>query len=684
MRVRRIVVSLVAVSAVLAVVAPVASAREGSRLRPLDVGRTGIVATEAPIAADVGRSVLDRGGNAIDALVATVYAIGVVRPQSCGIGGGGFLVYRAADGTTATIDFRETAPAAFTPDVFAGPGLHTTFTGHLTVGVPGVVAGMSTALRRFGTLGLAQLVAPAERLARVGFPVPESLSKSMATNASRLKLFPASAAQFLMDGDRPYQPGETLRQPDLATTLRLIRQQGPKAFYRGFVARRIVRDMQRPPISGERSVMTAEDIAAYRAVVRPALQGTYRGHEIITMGPPTSGGIAILEMLNLLEGYDLPAMGQSSADHLHLLAETQKLAFADRGQYVADPDKVVVPTAVLTSKEYAARRRGEISLAQARTYKPGDVGTGRRLTGREGNPLGSTTHVDVIDADGNAASMTCTVESEFGSAVVAPGTGVLLNNQMTDFSAAGTANEPAPGKRPRSSMSPTIVVRDGRPVLAVGGAGGARIIEGVMQAIVNTIDFGLEPNRAIDAERIDTRTGQPEIEEARLAPGVLDDLIARGHKVTRLGEYGATPRVQGAGVAADGSRIGASDSRSDDGTVGSDYEGGVREQDRTGPTLDVDSTPLDLPTGIGLRLRFRASDRGRGGTLVDHFDVSIRRNRGRIQRFTTALRQLTLRLRVGTLTDYVVSVRAVDGRGNRSKAVVVHESFAEAEPQAAR
>jgi gamma-glutamyltranspeptidase/glutathione hydrolase len=268
-------------------------------------------------------------------------------------------------------------------------------------------------------------------------------------------------------------------------------------------------------------------------------------------------------MLNLLEGYDLARMGQSSADALHVLAESQKIAFADRGAYVADPDFVDVPTQVLTSKDYADERRGEIDMKEAKTYEPGDVGgTGGEGAGGD-NPEGSTTHVSVIDAEGNAVALTCTIEQSFGSAVVAPGTGFLLNNELTDFSEPGAANEPEPGKRPRSSISPTIVVEDGEPLLVTGAAGGSTIIEGTLLSVVNTVDFGLDPARAVDAERLDASSPDTlTIEDGRVSPVVRDELSSRGHALDGQGEYADLPRVQAAGTDPEtGERLAATDPR---------------------------------------------------------------------------------------------------------------------------
>jgi gamma-glutamyltranspeptidase / glutathione hydrolase len=551
---------------------PTAHAREGSRFHAGVTTRLGVVATESPAAARIGRGVLEAGGNAVDAAVATVFALNVARPQSCGIGGGGFMVYRSATGRTDTLDFRETAGAAATPTMFAGPGLHRTFTGHLTVGVPGVVAGMAAALDRYGTRTLAGSIAPAERLARQGFRVPLSLQGAAEDNARRLATFPNSAAIWL-PGGQPIRRGTLLRQPELAATFRRMIRGGADAFYRGTIARQIVRDMRTPrPQTQDAGLLTLADFAAYRAVWRRPIQGTYRGRTVLGMPPPTSGGVAIQEMLNVLEGFDLRAAGQSSALADHLVAEAQKIAFADRGAYLADPDFVRQPVAALVSKEYAALRRAEIDPSRAKTFRAGtfDLSAAGRAAGAvETNPNGSTTHVSVIDRRGNAVALTCTIEQEFGSTVMAPGTGFILNNELTDFGDPGTANAPAPRKRPRSSMSPEIVVQNGRPALVTGGAGGARIIMGVLFQILGTVDFGLSLPQAIDAERIDNQGGATiNIEETRVDPAQLAALVARGHRIAREGEYGPRPRVQSAGVdPRTGVKTAVSDSRSDRGAL---------------------------------------------------------------------------------------------------------------------
>jgi len=442
------------------------------------------------------------------------------------------------------------------------------------VGVPGTLAGMQSALRRYGTRSLAETIRPAERLAQRGFEVPQSLSEAMAANAERLKLFPAAARQFLRGG-QPYPAGATLRQPDLADTLRTIRKHGPRAFYEGSIARKVDAEMDRTrakPIPGDSALLTAADLRRYEAKWREPLVGTFRGRRLVAMPPPTSGGIAVLEMLNILETFDNKASGQSSADTLHRIIEAQKLAFADRGEYVADPDFVRQPTRTLTSKQYAARRAAQIDPARANPEP--EPGLGPRATVANGpeNPAGTTTHLSVIDAWGNSVALTCTIEQEFGSAVVAPGTGFLLNNEMTDFGAPGSANEPRAFKRPRSSMAPIIASEAGRPIAATGAAGGSRIIMGSLFTVFNRIEYGLPLNEAVDAERVDANEFPAKgikVEDTRLAPGVLDSLRARGHTLDLLGEYDTRPRVQAAGYRGDSGRAkdAVSDSRTDDGSL---------------------------------------------------------------------------------------------------------------------
>jgi gamma-glutamyltranspeptidase/glutathione hydrolase len=580
MRLRLITLAALTLMAACVAAASPAGAAQGSKFRKPVLGKLGVVATESPAAATVGRRVLERGGNAVDAAVATVFALNVARPQSCGIGGGGFMVYRSAKGRSAALDFRETAPAAFTPTTLQPPGLHSDnpgdrndFTGHLTVGVPGTVAGMRAALRRYGSISLAGAIAPAERLAARGVQVSPALSKSMEDNANRLKLFPAAANQYLVGGQTPYPAGSVLKQPDMARSLHAIAKHGTAAFYRGKIARQIARDMDNTragPQPGDSAAMVQSDLAGYRAKWRRPVKGRYRGRGLIAMPPPTSGGIAVVEMLNLLEGFNLKAEGQSSADALHQIIESQKIAWADRNEYVADPDFVNVPGG-LTSKDYANRRRAEIDMTKAKKFAPG-FGPYAPPQATAANDNGTTTHLSVIDRRGNAVAITCTIEQEFGSAVVAPGTGFLLNNEMTDFGKPGTANEPRAGKRPRSSMSPTIATEAGRPIVVTGGAGGSRIIMGSLFTVLNRLEYGLDLAHSVDAERVDAQNAPEKavfMENARVDAPVVAELERRGHTFMFEGEYNLRPRVQAAGYRSPRSRVkqAVSDSRTELGSL---------------------------------------------------------------------------------------------------------------------
>ena len=519
------------------VAAATAAAREGSLFMPPARSTAGTVASASTLASRAGIAVLDDGGNAVDAAVATFFAIGVVRPELCGIGGGGFLVYRGADGQAAALDFRETAPAEYTfsTGLLFGVGFGT---GHNVIGVPGGVAGMDAALERYGTRPLAELIAPAAQLASDGFPVTSEQSSFMEQHAPRLQLYPETAGIYLKDGLTPYEPGEQLVLAEYGKSLELIAEQGQRAFYEGPIADAIEDAMESSgTYPGDKGTMTKADLAAYEAKWRRPLQTTYRGHRVIAMPPPTSGGLALVEMLNILEGFDLATAGQSSADHLHLTAEAEKIAWADRNAYVGDPDFVDVPVGTMTSKSYARARREEIKLESAGDYEP-KAGAGDGGTGPSSADVGMhTTNLAVIDRWGNAVAINCSIEQIFGSAVVADGTGFLLNNQLTDFDPPGTANEPQPRKRPRSSMNPVIVVRNGEPVLALGGAGGPSIIMGVVNAVIGAVDFGLDTAQAVDAERVDARGYcdgegmQLCLEDARVLPDVVEELRNRGHDV---------------------------------------------------------------------------------------------------------------------------------------------------------
>jgi gamma-glutamyltranspeptidase/glutathione hydrolase len=573
------------------------------QFRPAVRGPLGVVATTSPLASKAALDILSQGGNAVDAAVAAVFTVGVVRPEMCGIGGGGFLVYRGADGEIASLDFRELSPAVGykfrhemrVPNSAAGveveqAGGLATQSGHGIVGVPGTVKGMSAALARYGRRSLAETLAPAIGHAANGFPVSQATSDAMVWRETDLSLFPESSRTYLKSEPsyqpgpppvgilgtgvrRAYKPGETLVLREYAETLKRIAAHGENEFYdpegKGtyLTARLLAEEMTRPSpyaAAGDVSEMTATDLSSYRAIWRTPVVTKYRGHEVIGMPAPSSGGTAVAEMLNTLEGYDLAATGRLSTDHLHLLLEAQKVAWVDRAAYLGDPDKVLIPPQ-LTTKSYAEQRRGDISLGEARYPAPGGPFQGYRepwIDPGAGPQGGHTTHVSVIDADGNAVAVTCSIELPMGSAVVPAGLGFLLNGQLTDFTCSRvestdpcdptSPNAPESAKRPRSSMSPTIVTRQGEPLLVVGGAGGPTIIMGVLQAVVNAVDFRLDPAEALDAPRVDCcgfhRDGVVMIEGGRLANTVVDALAARGHGLASVGGYADYPELQAAGV----------------------------------------------------------------------------------------------------------------------------------------
>ena len=459
-------------------------------------GRYTMVVSDHPVASGIGVDVLRRGGNAIDAAVAVGFALAVAHPQAGNIGGGGFLVYRAADGTSYALDFRETAPAAATRDMYLGAS---SLTGALAAGVPGTVAGLWEMHRRFGRLPWRDLVEPAVGLARDGVVIDSARAWAFAVPASesRLRLFRTSLAEFFPGGRRP-ELGDTLRQEDLAWTLALIADSGADAFYRGSIADAIVAEMQR-----SHGIITRADLAGYQAKWREPLVSTYRGWEVIGMPPPSSGGVTMAEMLNILEGYaPLPPFGTPRLMHFQL--EAMRRAFADRNYWLGDPDFVTMPIARLISKPYADSLRHGIDPERAtptRSLPPVAEGT-------------HTTHFSIVDAEGNAVAITYTLNDDFGSALVVGGAGFLLNDEMDDFATRpgspnlyglvqGEANAIQPGKRMLSAMTPTIVLdRKGRLSMVLGSPGGPRIISAVMQVLSNVVDQGMSLAQAVTVPRI--------------------------------------------------------------------------------------------------------------------------------------------------------------------------------------
>jgi gamma-glutamyltranspeptidase/glutathione hydrolase len=558
------------ISLVVAVLAALASPLRAETAQPpipaieAVTARGGMVVAQEARAARVGAGVLTRGGNAVDAAVAVGFALAVTYPRAGNIGGGGFMVLHRAGGESAAIDYRETAPAATTRDVFldasgAADPAKSRESG-LAVGVPGTVAGLALAHERYGSgrFTLAQLIAPAIRLARDGVPVEDDTADSLPRAQARLARWPASARIFLRPDGNILQPGDRLVQTDLADTLERIAREGPQAFYRGAVAERIASAVR---AAGGR--MVAGDLADYRAVIRAPVRGSYRGYQILSMPPPSSGGVLTVEMLNVLEGFPLGRLGARSPDTLHLLIETMKRAYADRAEHLGDPEFVQTPDSGLISKRYAADLRARIDPQRAQPSVRIRAGEPARFGGD------NTTHYSIIDRDGNAVANTTTLNFSYGLGLVAAETGVLLNNELDDFAAkpgapnafgltGGEANAPAPGKRPLSSMAPTIVLKDGKPVLVTGSPGGSRIPTAVLQVIVNTIDHGMSIAEAVAAPRVHHQWLPDETRvEYGFAPETIRALEARGHTVaTPLGQTSANSIA----VTPDGI-IGAADSR---------------------------------------------------------------------------------------------------------------------------
>jgi len=533
-------------------------------LRHPEFGPAGMVATQSVYASRVGADVLAEGGNAVDAAVAVGFALAVTLPRAGNIGGGGFmLVHDAGSGDNVAIDYREMAPARATADMFldadgnADPQL-SRFS-HLSSGVPGTVAGLWAAHERFGSLPWRRLIEPAIRLAREGFPVSYDLAGLLAQRKPRLCRQAAACDYLYRPGGEPYRAGDILTQPDLAATLTLIAEQGRDAFYTGPIADRIVAEMERGG-----GLVDAESLANYRVVFRDPVVGRYRGNTIVTMPPPSSGGVHIVQMLNVLERFDVAAMGAGSADAVHLLAETARLAFADRSKHLGDPDYYDVPVDWLTSKSYAAELADAIDLERAR---PSDeVGPGIAPVPESED----TTHYSIIDSDGNVVSNTYTLNFSFGSGIAVAGAGFLLNNEMDDFVAkpgvpnafgllGGEANAVEDGKRPLSSMTPTIVFRDGTPWFATGSPGGSRIITTVLQMIVNSIDHGMNIAEAAAAPRMHHQWFPDVLQlEDGFSPDTIALLEARGHEISMSGlSMGSLQSV----AVRDGVYRGASDPR---------------------------------------------------------------------------------------------------------------------------
>ena len=521
--------------------APARPAREiteqlGRHVHQPTYGTGGMVVSQNEVASRIGADMLRRGGNAVDAAVATAFALAVVLPRAGNLGGDGFmLVWLAKEQRAVAIDYRSVAPQAARPEMFldaAGEERIEASHGYLAPAVPGTVAGLHQAHTKYGKLPWRDVVAPAIALARDGIPLSWEQVDVVRRGEPRLAASAAAKAAFRKADGSAYRPGELLRQPDLAWTLEQIAARGAAGFYRGEVAERIAADMKR-----NGGLITAKDLAAYRAVEREPLIGSYRGHPIVTMPPASSGGVTLLEMLNILEAHDLKAMRAGSAKTLHVMAEAMKLGYADRIRFLGDTDFVKAPVRALISKDYARARGAAISLEASTDPKTLGVGDPWKFE----SP--NTTHFSVADAEGNAVSNTYTLGSDFGSGVMIAGTGVLLNNQMNNFSheealRARSRKEPAPlnalqpGKRMLSSMTPTIVLRDGKPWLVTGTPGGSTIINTVLQMVVNTVDFGMNVAEATHHPRIYQGWTNELTVEPTLSPDTADLLTRMGHRVT--------------------------------------------------------------------------------------------------------------------------------------------------------
>jgi gamma-glutamyltranspeptidase/glutathione hydrolase len=524
-----------------------------------------MVVSSNTIASTVGAEVLRSGGNAVDAAIATGFALAVVHPSAGNIGGGGFMVIRFPDGRATALDFREKAPLAAHPEMFLDENgeysreIH--HNSHMAVGVPGTVAGFALAHEKYGATDWTRLVDPAVTLAAQGFELSEALASAFGYAVRSMERYPASLAKFTKNGE-PYAPGDLWVQPELAETLERIRDQGRDGFYRGETASLIAQEMERGG-----GMITEEDLALYEAKERTPIQGTYRGYDIISMPPPSSGGTALVEMLNVLEGYDLASLGHNSAEHIHLMAEAMRRAFRDRARYMADTDFADPPLDRLTSKDYADGLRAGIDPDHASVSDPSEiVGAPESL---------ETTHFSVVDADGMAVAVTYTLEAGYGSKIVVPGGGFLLNNEMGDFNAGpgltdengliGTEpNLARPQQRMLSSMTPTILAKDGALVAVIGSPGGRTIINTVLQLALNVMEFDMGIQDAVDAKRIHHQW-LPDVlrmEEDGMSPEVQAALERMGYTVQVRGTQGSAQSIMI--DPATGVRVGAPDLRGED------------------------------------------------------------------------------------------------------------------------
>ena len=533
--------------------------------------KQGMVASTEKVASQVGIDTLKKGGNAVDAAVAVGFALAVTHPSAGNLGGGGFMMIRFANGDTACIDYRETAPAAASRNTYldsAGEIVPKASTqGYRASGVPGTAAGLWLAQRKYGRLSFKEVIQPAIDLAEQGFLVSDHLSNSLKGAAPLLGLFPESRRVYLNNGEY-FEAGARLTQKDLAWSLKAIRDEGVDGFYRGEVAARIEAAYKR-----HGSWMTREDLLKYEPKLRTPLRGSYRGYDVITMPPPSSGGTVLLEMLNALEGFNVSSMGSGSSRSIHLMAEVMRHAFRDRAELMGDTDFVKVPTSQLVMKSYASEFR--------KRFNPEKAFDSLALPARvlPANEATETTHFSVVDKDGNAVANTYTLNGGYGSGVTIEGTGILMNNEMDDFTSKpgvpnaygliqGEANAIARGKRPLSAMTPTFVVRDGKLFLVIGSPGGPTIINTVLQVLVNVVDFGLTIQEAIDVPRFHHQWLPDELrmENQGFSEDVAKALEARGHRLAFRGFMGDAQGIML--EPKTGMRLGASDPRGDGQTLG--------------------------------------------------------------------------------------------------------------------
>ncbi len=538
------------------------------------IGERVMVVTPDPYATAVGVDVMRSGGNAFDCAVAVAFALAVTFPQAGGIGGGGFALLRTADGGYHALDYRELAPAALTAEMFLDeqgrPVEGRSLEGGLAVGVPGVVAGLAEMHRRFGSRPWAELLAPAIRFAEEGFVVLPYQHRSLARHAEKLSADPEAAQTFLREG-RPPEEGELLVQKELASTLKSIAKHGASAFYSGPTAAAVAGSVR-----GSGGVMVVEDLAAYRPTWREPVEGSYRGYRVISFPPPSSGGVALLQMLGMLEHFDLKAAGFGSSEAVHLMAEAERVAFADRARWLGDPEFFEVPVKELLDPRYLADRAAAVKADRA-TPSSGLSPLAPRV-----NEPKETLHFSIVDGEGGAVACTTTLNALFGNGTVASGTGVLLNNEIDDFSLApgspniygllgGEANAVAGGKRPLSSMTPTIVEPpDGgkRPIMVLGSPGGPAIITAVLQVLVNVVDHGMPLQEAVNAPRFHHQW-QPDLIECELRAfpaDVVRNLEARGHKV--IESEAILGNVNAIGLDGEGRWLGAADPRREGAAAG--------------------------------------------------------------------------------------------------------------------